>query len=229
MNTYFYIIKLIIVNRCDNAQCILWSSVCDSIQDCSDGSDEALRACQTTGSCANSDSFRCKNGKCIKMSFKCNGHDECGDNTDELDCEVPPCTFGVCSQDCEVKVHHSSKGQTKAASVNTKRNITAASCTCVEGYILEAKKTCKALGENATLILANDFTVRYINPYAYHKMVDLYQDQHFKQKSKIMSLDVFYIDETPVTVWSETEERVIYYQVNKNLSILRNFINLLHW
>ena len=46
--------------------------------------------------------------------------------------------------------------------------------TCIEGYVLEAKKTCKALGENAALLLANENTLRKIYPYAYHKMVDLH-------------------------------------------------------
>ena len=56
-----------------------------------------------------------------------------GDNSDEDNCEMAPCTFGVCSQDCEVKMHKT-KGQTKASSVNSKRNnITSASCSCVEG------------------------------------------------------------------------------------------------
>jgi low-density lipoprotein receptor-related protein 1 (alpha-2-macroglobulin receptor) len=195
--------------RCDNSQCILWSSVCDTVQDCSDGSDESAKACQTTGACNDPKSFRCANGKCIEKSFVCDDIDSCGDNSDEVDCDNPPCNFGACSQDCEVK-HHSPKSQ----SVNTKRNITTASCSCVEGYALEAKKTCKALGTNATLLLANENTLRMIYPYAYHRMVDLHPEHAVaRSKSpKIESVDVFYDDQVPIAVWSVKEERVIYYQ-----------------
>ena len=60
-----------------------------------------------------------------------------GDNSDEVNCEMAPCTFGVCSQDCEVKIHKT-KGHTKASSVNSKRNnITSASCSCVEGKVVK--------------------------------------------------------------------------------------------
>ena len=49
--------------RCDNSRCILWSSVCDKVSDCSDGSDESPRACAAaTGSCSKSENFRCNNG-----------------------------------------------------------------------------------------------------------------------------------------------------------------------
>ena len=65
---------------------------------------------------------------------------------------------------------------TTAAStlINTKRIVSEAACSCIEGYVLEAKKTCKAMGENASLLLANENTLRKIYPYAYHKMVDLH-------------------------------------------------------
>ena len=151
---------------------------------------------------------------------------------------MAPCTFGVCSQDCEVKIHKI-KGQTKASSVNSKRNnITSASCSCVEGkvdfhekkcflyncridlfvgYALEAKKTCKAKGQNASLILANENVLRTLNPYAYHKMINLEQDQEkFGKSPKINSIDVFYMDGMPILVVGVKEDRMIYYQKMSN-------------
>ena len=155
---------------------------------------------------------------------------------------MAPCTFGVCSQDCEVKTHKI-KGQTKASSVNSKRNnITSASCSCVEGkvvkvdfqgkkvsthyncridlfvgYALEAKKTCKAKGQNASLILANENVLRTLNPYAYHKMINLEQDQEkFGKSPKINSIDVFYMDGMPILVVGVKEDRMIYYQKMSN-------------
>ena len=34
--------------RCDNGRCILWSNVCDEVNDCADRSDESIVACQHT-------------------------------------------------------------------------------------------------------------------------------------------------------------------------------------
>ena len=199
--------------RCDNnAQCILWSSVCDSIQDCSDNSDESDKACQSTARlCTDSHSFQCSNGKCIDSSMVCNGENDCGDDSDESECnQNNPCYFGACSQICHVKMH----SETENVKVNSKRNVSSATCSCVQGYNLEAKKTCKANGENATLLLANENILRMIYPYAYHKMVDLHPEHRIQAQNlpKIESVDMFYEDGVPHAVWSVKEERTIYYQ-----------------
>ena len=93
--------------------------------------------------------------------------------------------------------------------------MSSAHCSCIQGYQLEAKKTCKAIGENATLLLANENTLRMIYPYAYHKMVDLHPEHSLVQASKlpkIVSVDVFFANSTPYAVWSVKEEQIIYYQ-----------------
>ena len=71
------------------------------------------------------------------------------------------------------------------------------------------------MGENATLLLANENILRMIYPYAYHKMVDLHPEIHRIQAQnlpKIESVDMFYEDGVPHAVWSVKEEKTIYYQ-----------------
>ena len=82
---------------------------------------------------------------------------------------------------------------------------------------MEAKKTCKAKGQNASLILANENVLRTLNPYAYHKMINLEQDQEkFGKSPKINSIDVFFMDGMPILVVGVKEDRMIYYQKMSN-------------
>ena len=85
----------------------------------------------------------------------------------------------------------------------------------------EGKRKCKALGSNATLLVANENTLRHINPYAFNRMVDLHPAA---EAPKIVSVDAFF-DETknPVAVWSVKEERVIYcYRMARDGKVDRN-------
>ena len=79
------------------------------------------------------------------------------------------------------------------------------------GYSLEAKKTCKAKGRNATLIIANENVLRHIHPFAFHKMVEL-QPERASKSSKIESVDVFFVGHISVIVWSVKNDGAIYFQ-----------------
>ena len=82
------------------------------------------------------------------------------------------------------------------------------------GYSLEAKKTCKAKGLNATLIIANENVLRHIHPFAFHKMVEL-NPERSEKGTKIESIDVFFLGREPVIVWSVKDEGAIYFQKGK--------------
>ena len=189
--------------RCDNNKCVLWSSVCDQEPDCSDGSDEAPKACALSGACPHpKKSFRCGNTKCISSSLVCDGNNDCNDGTDEADCpEQPPCTFGACSQICQVK---------RLEGGEESSNVSLALCLCGSGYQqTDHKKHCKVIGSDPVLLLANENNIRHLNPSAFHKMVDIYSstghtsnDNRALNKLKINSIDVFFNESLPVVFMS---------------------------
>lgn len=184
--------------------CVLWPDVCDGERDCPDGSDEAPESCDS--SCQG---FKCDNGKCVDRRYVCDGKTECTDGSDEADCEPPPpCSFGACSQQCEVKLHRD-HGQ----SINTRRNASTAECSCsADGYSLEAKKICKTTGDNATLVMANENALRHMDPYGLTQTFDV-EEEKSEGAAKIQSVEVYYDKEgnTPVIVWSVRDARAIYF------------------
>ena len=64
--------------QCDNLNCTFPFKICDSVDDCDDGSDERCdnHTCEMW-------QFRCSNGKCIPKPWACDKDDDCGDGSDE--------------------------------------------------------------------------------------------------------------------------------------------------
>ncbi|CAL1281438.1 unnamed protein product [Larinioides sclopetarius] len=75
---------------CENGECVADEFWCNSLNDCSDGSDE--KYCQKSiwfdpdpNRCP-STYFRCSNGPCIPLVGRCNGYPDCEDSSDEENC-----------------------------------------------------------------------------------------------------------------------------------------------
>lgn len=68
-----------------NDQCIPLSWKCDSIEDCSDGSDELRSDCKDQ--CLDKmKTFQCSNEQCIDITHRCDGIPDCRDGSDEFNC-----------------------------------------------------------------------------------------------------------------------------------------------
>ncbi|KAK4879292.1 hypothetical protein RN001_007438 [Aquatica leii] len=71
-----------------SSYCISNSDRCDSVDDCTDASDEI--GC-TQEQCL--ENFQCNNGQCLKRQLVCNGMSDCLDGSDESDCMSWKCRF----------------------------------------------------------------------------------------------------------------------------------------
>lgn len=194
--------------RCHQSSiCILNNQVCNSENNCPDGSDEATDLCKVRKRTCEAGLFHCNNDRCIDRKFECDGINHCGDDSDETDCmATPPCQFGVCAQQCEVKYKSGKAG----ARINSKRINGTAYCSCEDGYQLTSRSSCKALGENATLLVANENVIRHVDPYALSQMVEI-SPERSEGSSKIHSLEVFVGSETTTIFWSSHREQAIFH------------------
>lgn len=68
--------------------CVAAAAACDSLADCSDGSDE--KDCEARG-CPGA--FRCRSGRCLARALVCNGLPDCDDGSDEDACDEWKCLF----------------------------------------------------------------------------------------------------------------------------------------
>ena len=109
--------------ECLDGTCILNAYMCDSYDDCPDGSDEDINMCQEMYMyCANSTECNatcnelhhyCNSGGCVLFNLVCDAVFDCEDGSDELDC-------GFCQSDFATNEHPKSIGNS-VTKVNLKR------------------------------------------------------------------------------------------------------------
>lgn len=133
--------------RCRNKRCIRRSALCDGVNDCGPNDDSDEKSCSLFHKCSPKQ-FQCESDQyCISKQFRCDGEPNCDDASDEINCKVPICGFGACSQICLEK---------KSGNYN---------CRCMDGYSKGPEKndTCVS-NEEPLLLIASDRDLRFLLP-----------------------------------------------------------------
>ena len=82
-NYHNSITHLITIHGCAPQVCLNPYLLCDSDDDCGDGSDERVQHCATVTTCELPKRFECDDGSCIPGNKRCDDQQDCPDGSDE--------------------------------------------------------------------------------------------------------------------------------------------------
>lgn len=139
-----------------------------------------------TRECTGPSVFKCNNSLCISETLLCNGEDNCGDYSDEQTCNVNECeNENLCAHICiDKKIGYEcgchpgfqvseddsrlcvdvDECKDRPCTQNCRNTYGSYVCSCVEGYSLRDKHTCKVDHfEHATILFSNRYYIREVD------------------------------------------------------------------